>query len=328
MPSARPPSAPPSPSAVAWMDFDRPVDAVRGVFLDVDLAVRGKIHRGMRLQWLTPSPDGRRGVRQQMRVLDKLVVEDVLVEEGPDGPWVKRYVEGPNAGTTFVARFEPMPGGTRVTMEAHVGKNGFAQGLGKLSALGLEKAMKRTMSEDKLALEGYEPGRARGAGLDAIAEARRGSPAMQALDEARRRKLASTVLETACSIASVDEGVDGAERDALRAIVAGLWGVALDAAAEERMVRTAAASVAKEGAEARCRALGERLREQGFARLGVAVAALVAEVSHGSDPAELSALRALAVAAGLDEAELAEIVTSIDATLSGREPVSRISRFV
>lgn len=311
------------------MDFDGSVGDVRSLFFDVDLAVRGKIHRGMRLQWLTPSADGGRGVRQQTRVLDTIVVEDVVVEEGPGGAWVKRYVEGPNAGTRFVARFEAQgPAATRVTMEAYVGRAGFAQGLGKLSSLGLEKAMKRTMGEFKIALQGYEPGRARGAVLDAIAEARRASPAMQSLDEGRRRQLVSALLETACTVASVDEGVDGAERDALRAIVAGLWGVPLEPAAEERMVRTAAASVAKEGAGARCTALGLRLRGLGFARLGLSIAALVAEVSRGLSPAELGALRHFALAAGLDEVILAETVAAIDAVLSGREPTSRISRFV
>ncbi|HEY8090785.1 MAG TPA: hypothetical protein VIF09_23145 [Polyangiaceae bacterium] len=323
------PAPPGATAAIAWMDFDRPVEAVRSIFLDVDLAVRGRIHRGMRLQWIGKTPDGKRAVRQQMRVLDKIVVEDVLIDEGPGGTWVKRYLEGPNAGTSFVARFEALGAGTtRVTMEAHVGKRGFAQGLGKLSSLGLEKAMKRTMSEFKLALEGYEPGRARGAVLDAIAEAQRGSLAMRSLDDARRRQLASAVLETACSIACVDEGPDEAERDALRAIVAGLWGVPLDAAAEERMVVAAAASVAKEGAEARCKALGKRLQALGFGQLGVAIAAMVAEVSHGLDPAELGALRTLAGAAGVSDASLGDILKAIDATLSGGAPASRMSQFV
>ncbi len=327
-PGATPvPAAP--PAATAWMDFDRPVEAVRSVFFDVDLAVRGKIHRGMRLQWIGKTPDGKRGVRQQMRVMDKLVVEDVLVDEGPGGVWVKRYLEGPNAGTKFVARFDPQgAGGTRVTMEAHVGKHGFAMGLGKLSALGLEKAMKRAMSEYRLALEGYEPGKARGAVLAALAEAQRGSLAMRSLDDAKRRQLASALLETACSIACVDEGPDEAERDALRAIVAGLWGVPLDPAAEERMVHAAAAAVAKEGAQARCDALGKRLKALGYGRLGVAIAALVAEVSHGLDPSELGALRQLASAAGVDDLALADVVKTIDLTLSGGEPASRMSQFV
>jgi tellurite resistance protein len=323
-----PPAAPPI-AATAWLDFDRPVEAVRAVFFDVDLAVRGKIHRGMRLQWIGKTPDGKRGVRQQMRVMDKLVVEDVLVDEGPGGVWVKRYLEGPNAGTQFIARFDPQgQGGTRVTMEAHVGKQGFAMGLGKLSALGLEKAMKRAMNEYKLALEGYEPGRARGAVLAAVKEAQQGSLAMRSLDDAKRRQLASALLETACSIACVDEGPDEAERDALRAIVAALWGVPLDAATEDKMVRAAAGLVAKEGAQARCDALGKRLRALGFGRLGVAIAALVAEVSHGLDPSELSALRQLASAAGVDDVMLGDIVKSIDVTLSGGEPASRMSQFV
>ena len=60
----------------------------------------------------------------------------------------------------------------------------------------------------------------------------------------------------------------------------------------------------------------------------MAIAALVAEVSHGLDPSELSALRRLAHAAGVDDVALGEIVRSIDVTLSGGEPASRMSRFV
>ena len=328
VPGGTPPAAPPL-AATARLDFERPVEAVRSVFFDVNLAVRGKIHRGMRLHWIGRTPDGKRAVRQQTRVLDKLVVEDFVIDEGPDGTWVKRYLEGPNAGTVFTAAFDPEGSrGTRVTMEAHVGPHGFAQGLGKLSAVGLEKAMRRVMTEYKLALEGYEPGRARGAVLAAIAQAQQGSLAMRSLDDAKRRQLASAVLETACSIACVDEGPDEAERDALRAIVAALWSVPLAPAAEERMVRTAAAAVAKEGPRQRCEALGKRLHALGFARLGVAIAALVAEVSHGLDPSELAALRQLATAAGVDEVELGDIVKAIDLTLSGGDEASRMSRFV
>jgi hypothetical protein len=322
-----PPPVAPSPTATAWLDFELPVATVRAAFLDADLVVRSKIHRGMRFTWLPRAPDGEKRLRQQMSVLDKLVVEEIVLEEGPDATWVKRFVEGPNAGTQFVARFEVLGERvTRVTMDAYVGKNGFALGLGKLSPLGLEKAMQRLMGEYKKALQGYEPGRARGRVLDALAQ--RGSLAMRAIDETKRKALTAALLESAWAIACVDEGPDEAERDAMRAIVAGIWHATLSAEMEERMVEAAIAAIEKEGANARCVSLGARLKALGFGGLGVSLAVLVAEVSHGVDPAELDALRKLAVSAGLDDRDLEDIVRDIDGALGGAETASRVSRFV
>lgn len=302
---------------------------VQALFFDVDLAVRDKIHRGVRLQWLPRTPDGERRLRRHMRVLDKLQVEEVVIERGADGAWVQRFVEGPNLGTRFVANFEPGEGAmTRVRMEAFVGPRGFAQGLGKLSPLGLEKAMKRTLGEFKRALQGYQPGRAHGQVLAALADAGRWSTAMRGLDDARKRSVVSTLLETAWSIACVDEGPDEAERDAMRAVVAALWNTALDPAAEERMVKAAIDAVAKQGAATRCAALGAKLRSLGFGELGVHVAVLVAEISHGLDPAELDALRALAQAAGVPDETLHDLVRRTEEALAGGDPLARMSTFV
>ncbi len=330
MSAPAPPAGPPRPTASAWLDFDRPVAVVRAAFLDVDLAVRGKIHRGMRLQWLPPGESGERRLRQHVRVLDRIQTEDVVIEEGRGGTWVKRFVEGPNAGTRFEARFEALgDAATRVTMDAWAGKNGFAQGLGKLSPVGREKAMKRVMTEYKTALQGYEPGRARGAVLAAVEQARASSLAIRSLDEERRKQLAATLLEAVWAVACADdEGPDEAERDALRAIVASIWKTALDRSLEDRMVEAAVRAIAKEGVEARCRGLGARLKALGFGPLGLSLAVLVAEVSHGLDAAELDALRTMAAAAGLDDVALADAIRRIDEALSGGDPLSRISRFV
>jgi tellurite resistance protein len=318
-----------APSAAAWLDFERPLAEVQALLFDVDLAVRDKIHRGVRLQWLPKTPDGERRLRRNMRVLDKMQVEEVVVERARDGAWVQRFVDGPNAGSRFVAHFEAIePGLTRVRMEAHVGPRGFAQGLGKLSPLGLEKALKRTLAEYKRALQGYQPGLARGAVLSALADTGRWSAAMKGLDDARRKSLVATLLETAWSIACVDEGPDDAERDAMRAVVAALWNTTLDPAAEQRMVQAAIDAVKKQGVETRCATLGTRLRSLGFGELGVQVAVLVAEVSHGLDPAELGALRVLSQAAGVPEETLKDLVHSTEEALAGGNPLSRMSVFV
>ena len=114
----------------------------------------------------------------------------------------------------------------------------------------------------------------------------------------------------------------------MRAIVAGIWHATLSAEMEERMVQAAVAAITKDGIGARCDALGARLKSLGFGGLGVSLCVLVAEVSHGLDPAELDALRRLAGAAGLDDVDLEDIVRDIDGALGGGETSSRISRFV
>jgi hypothetical protein len=319
-----------APDAAASLDFERPIEAVRALFFDVDLAVRAKIHRGVRLQWLPRTPEGERRLRRHTRVLDKIHAEDVVIEPGPDATWVQRFVDGPNAGTRFVARFEkaevPAPG-TRVTLQAHMGPKGFAQGLGKLSRLGLEKALKRILSEYKLALQGYEPGKARGAVTAALADASRWAPAMRALEEADRKKLRGTLLETAWSIACVDEEPGEAERDAMRAVISRLWNATLEPDLEDRMVATAVKSVSEHGVVDRCAALGAKLARLGFGALGVELAVLVAEVSRGLDPAELLALRELARAAGVGEDELSAILRRTEDALAGGNPLSRMSTF-
>ena len=317
------------PDAMAWLDFEQPPGQVQTLFFDVDLAVRSKIHRGVRLQWLPRTPDGERRLRRHMRVLDKMHVEEIVVERAADGSWVQRFVEGANAGTRFIATFEPAEASTtRVRMEAFVGPKGFAQGLGKLSPLGLEKAMKRLLGEYKRAFQGYQPGRARGAVLAALSGANRWAPAMRALDDGHRRSVVATLLETAWSIACIDDAPDEGERDAMRAVVAALWNTTIDPVAEERMVGAAIEAVKKQGAATRCATLGAKLKMLGFGELGVHIAALVAEVSHGLDPSELDALRMLACAAGVSDQTLHDLVRTTEEALAGGDPLARMSTFV
>jgi hypothetical protein len=320
----------PAPStASVSLDFEHPVSNVRALLFDVDLAVRGKIHRGTRLQWVLHGDSGERRLRQTQLVMDRMQTEDVAIESGPGGEWIKRFIEGPNAGSRFVARFEPLgPARTRVHMAAVVGARGFAQGLGKLSPVGIEKAMQRLLLEYKRSLEGYEPGKARGEVLAVIAEWGDVGQSMFDLEPRRRSAVVSTLVETAWSVAALGDGADPAERDAMRAVVSTLWNATLDPDAEEKMVQAAAETVAKEGVVARCTVLGERLKTLGYAELGVSLAVLVAEVSHGLDPTELLALQHLASAAGVEGSRLLDIVRRTDASLSGGDRLSKMSRFV
>jgi len=103
---------------------------------------------------------------------------------------------------------------------------------------------------------------------------------------------------------------------------------ALDTAAEDRMVHAAVDAVAKQGAGARFSALGAKLKDLGVVELGMRLAVLVAEVSHGLDPSELDALRTLAQAAGVSDDELQTLVRRTEELLTGDDPISRMSRFV
>ena len=147
---------------------------------------------------------------------------------------------------------------------------------------------------------------------------------MRSLDGAHRRKVIATLMETAWSIAASDDEVDPAERDAMQAVVASLWQTTLDPEKEEKMVRAAIDAVAKEGAATRCAALGGRLRELGFAELGVSLAVLVAEVSHGLAPAEIEALQQLAAAAGVEGSRLLDVIRRTEQALSGGAPLPEV----
>jgi len=321
-----------APDAAVWLDYDRPIEAVRALFFDVDLAVREKIHRGIRLQWLPRTPNGERRLRRHVRVLDKIHAEEIVIEPGPEDAWVQRFVEGPSMGTRFVAHFEPLvlassAAGTRVRAQAHVGAKGFAQGLGKLSPLGLEKALKRILAEYRIALQGYEPGKARGAVASVLSDASHWTAAMAGLEDPGRKRVIGALLETAWSVAAADEGPDEAERDAMRAIVSRLFGTTLKPEIEERMVVAAVRAVTSQGAGERCAALGVKLKGLGFGRLGVQLAVLVAEVSRGLDPSELVALRELAEAAGVGDDELKAILRRTEEALAGGDPLARMSTF-
>jgi tellurite resistance protein len=324
-----PPPLAARPAATVRMEFASSVADVRAVFFDVDLAVRAKIHRGVRLHWLPRMPNGERRLRQETHVLDRVQHDEVSIEEGEGGTWVKRFVDGPSVGSSFVAAFEPAGHeAARVELAAFLGPRGFAQGLGKLSPLGLEKSMTRLLGEYRRALEGYDPGVARDRVLAVVAQWSVAKAAMKALEPARRREVAGTLIETAWSMAALDDEVDDAEKEAMRAVVATLWDTSYSEAMEERMTQAALGVIGKQGAQTRCEALGAKLKASGMVEQGIAIAVLVAEVSHGLDPAELMALKHLAAAAGMGESDLLALVERTDEQLFGATDASAVSRFL
>src|SRR5579872_458756 len=143
--------------------IERPVDVVRAQFFDVDHHVRDRVHHGVVLKWAQPKAPGEKRVRQETSVLGRTVAEEFVIEEGDGGRWVKRFVEGPNEGGAYLAHFAPERStATRIDAEAVAPPKGFDNGLGKLSGLGVQKALEKLLGDHKRALEGYEPGRVRG----------------------------------------------------------------------------------------------------------------------------------------------------------------------
>ncbi len=311
-----------SPLASVSLEIERGRDVVVDQFFDVDHAIRAKIHHGMTLSWLPASRPGEHRVRQEMPVLTSVQTDDFVIERGePDtvGAWVKRFVGGPNVGTRIVGEFTEVDAGkTRVRLQAFVPRGGFAFGFGKLSQLGMEKHLHKFLQEHRTSLQGYEPGRARGAIQNALEACRDLTSSLVTLPADERRAVGSNLLEAAYVVAVSDGEADDAERDALRAIARVLCFVDLDEAGCDKMVVSVTDALKRQGIEQRCEKVGARLKAMNMASLGVAVGALVAQVSHGIDPQELAVIGLLAKSGGVSETEWTALLRKIDDALSAR----------
>jgi tellurite resistance protein len=309
------PVADPKPVARFVAVIDRPIDVVRAQFFDLDQHVREGLHHGATLKW-TVRPPGERRIKQETRVLGRVVLEEYVVEDDA-GRWVKRFVEGPNAGGGYVVTFSvDGRGATKVEAEAYPPTKGFDNGLGKLSDLGVQKALEKLVADHRRALEGYEPGRVRG-DVDKVLKALHDLTApIFARDKPEQKAIFSNFLEAAAVAAIADDVADEFERQTMKAVAKMLCFVDLDDATIDRIVKSTADASKAEGIESRCDKIGARLRKLGFGQLGVAVAALIAQVSHGVETRELAALQRIANAAAVPDSELTQIVTRIDAMLS------------
>lgn len=324
-----------TPAATASIEIDKPLEVVKAQFFDLDHAIRGRIHHGVTLRWVAPQAAGERRVEQEIKMMTRSHVDVFTVDEGEGGTWIKRFVEGPNKGGRFVGTFTAVARGgaalagappaaegagqaTRVQLQAFVGPTGFYAGLGKLSQLGLEKALQRALEEHRRALDGYEPGRARGL-VKAVLEPMQGKVvAARAHAEGQQmRAVMTNLLEAACVVAVAGGSADAAERDVIREVASTLCFLDLDRAAIDKMVDNVSAAVAAEGLEQRCDKVAARLAALGLGEVGLGVAALVAQVSYGIDAPELAALSRLAGALGIGENSLLDMLHNIDRALTG-----------
>jgi hypothetical protein len=301
--------------------IERAVDVVRAQFFDVDHHIRDRVHHGVVLRWAPVREPGERRVRQETNVLGRTVAEEFVIEERDGGRWVKRFVDGPNVGGEFVAFFgEERQAVTRVEVEANAPPKGFDNGLGKLSDLGVQKALEKLLGDHKRALEGYEPGRVRGDVARVLRALRDKATPLLAHGPESQRTIMSNLLEAATLTAISDEVADDVERHTIKAGAQALSVLELDDDAIDKLVTSTRGASVAEGIEARCDKIGTRLRKHGVIELGLAFAALIAQVSHGVDARELAVLQRIARTAGVADADLAKLVARVDQLLTS--PVS------
>lgn len=300
-----------TPTARASIEIPKPRDVVRAHFFDTENAIKTQPHHGVALSW---ADQAQKRVRQEIKILAQPVVDEFLVEEGEGGAWVKRFVDGTNAGARIIARFVDQGVKTRVELEAYAPPHGFNFGLGKLSGLGLEKALKKQLTEHLKAIESYElaPGGARAPVEGALAALEDLTTPLAKLGERERRAMVATLLEAASLVAVADEDADADEREVMGELARALCKQDLDAETQARLVRGAERGKDSEGIASRCEKLGQRLARLGVAELGLTVAAIVAEISHGIDPPELAAMQRIAKGAGLPDAALSSIVERVE----------------
>jgi hypothetical protein len=305
------------PFARSQVHIERQPDVVRAQFFDVDHAIEVQLYHGATLAW-AKTESGEKCVRQRMTVLGRAVYEDFVIEEGRGDTWVKRVIGGSNTGAWYVAMFEPWSEGTRVSIEAYAPQGGFISGLGKLSQLGVEKALQKLLAEHQKAIGDYNPATQHRVAVSVLESLRDLLAPVEKLDPRELSSLVSAVLETAALVAIADRNADPREREAMSDVAVALCRREIDEPTRAKLVEHAERALEAVGMEERCDKLGQRLAALGHATLGIAIAVLVAEVSHGIDRHEMAAIQRLAKGAGINEADLLAILTRIGAATSSR----------
>ncbi len=313
------------PAGRAWIEIGRPPGAVRAHFFDLAAMIATQPHHGAVLSWALATGAAGGRARQTLRVLDHLIVDDFVLETDAEQRWVKRFIDGANAGGRYVATFAPAEGDrTRVDVEAFAPRTGFSFGVGRLSPLGVEKALKKLLEEHKKGVESFEfvPGSLRSPIARAV-ELLRDLVAPVATRPDRERSAAvATILESASVVMLADSVADDAELEVLGEAARALCDAHLDDDVRGALVRGAARNIATRGFGARGEALGERLGRLRCAEAGLAFAILVADASHGIDPHELAALERLAAGSGIDGDALVGLMTRVDVAMRGGRPLA------
>jgi DnaJ-domain-containing protein 1 len=266
------------------------------------------VHPSIHYEWQAGKP-GERKIKTTFRILGLPQFDVSVLEDGEDGSFIIRYLEGTNAGMVLVHRFvEVAPGVTEVQLSADAPATLGRKILGPLFLVGARQVMKKALAEDKRDLEAgtFTPGVAAGKVEDALASLAAQRHASAAVKHA--------ILEAACLISACDGSVDEAERDAIRR-ASTVLGASWPEADPGNVLDRALSFAEGERLTAEIDRVGATLRAAGVAREGVVTAAVVGLVSHGMSLGELEALRRLAVAAGLEESAVGPLIDVADATL-------------
>jgi hypothetical protein len=288
--------------------MERPPEVVRAQYRDIDHHIRNNVHPSIKYQW-EPGAPGERKIRTTFRILGVPQYDVSLLEDAPDGSFVIRYLEGSNAGMVLVHKFVPVgEGATDVQLCADAPATTARKLLGPLFVSGARQVMKKALAEDKRDIEGgaYKEGVAAGAVEGAFAPLQ-----VLALSELARKR---AVLEAACLVSAADGDVDAGEKDAVLRL-AKLLDAKEEASWVEMRLEELAKTASGEAISAEADQIGARLKETGAARQGLIAAAVVGLISQGMSLGELSMLRRLGAAAGIDEEAIGPIVDEADAAL-------------
>jgi tellurite resistance protein len=298
----------------ASLRIDRPASEVRAQYRDIDHHIRNNVHPSIRYQW-EPAEPGQRKIRTTFRILGVPQFDVSLLEDGEDGSFVIRYLEGSNAGMVLVHEFVPIgPDSTDVRLSADAPATLGRKLLGPLFVAGARQVMKKALAEDKRDLERgtFKPGVAAGNleralhDLGEIALASNGPRAKRA------------VLEAACLVSAADGEIDLAERDA----IGRLTGI-LRAPIELEWAGTRLTELARIAATDRIAGeadrVGQDLRAENVAVPGLRAGAVVGLVSGGMSLGELSVLRRIAAAAEVPEESLGPMIAAADAALDSAQ---------
>jgi hypothetical protein len=293
----------------AALRINSPADRVREQYRDIDHHIRNNVHPSIHYEWQAAQP-GERKIKTTFSILGVPQYDVSLLEDGADGSFIIRYLEGTNAGMVLVHRFvELEPGVTEVQLSADAPSTLGRRLLGPLFVVGARQVMKKALAEDKRDLEkgAFRPGAAAGNLEGALVSL---AARKQATKAATR-----VMLEAACLISACDGSVDDAERDALCRTAA-----VLNAAPAEfdvaELVNRSLKFADSELIKVELDRVGKELASADVAREGILAAAVVGLVSEGLSLGELAALRQLAAAAGMEEAALGPLIDAADAALS------------
>jgi hypothetical protein len=304
----------------ASLRIERPAEVVRHQYRDIDHHIRNNVHPDIHYQW-EPADPGQRKIRTTFRILGVPQYDVSELEDGEDGSFVIRYLEGSNAGMVLVHRFVAVgPDATEVELTADAPATLARKLLGPLFVAGARQVMRKALAEDKRDLEQglYEAGRAVGNiehALSFMGPLAGGSFSFVRPLAERSAAGKRAVLEATCLIAVADRTLEPSELDAIARLTQ-----IIGASDERSWIKARAGELAAVAASpqivAEATRIGRELVAQGVGVEGITAAVVVALVSGGMTLGELELLRVLARVAGIPDGSLPAVMESAERALN------------